>query len=464
MARLIAELFRSDPRVSQAKKLVLEALSDHRKSLEGIRPPDPQLKKSYHETVDAFGDLRGGALFYPYLGSGIGNGPLVELADGSVKYDFISGIGVHHWGHSHPAIMEATLDAALGDTVMHGNLQQNLESVRLAQTILSAANDSGAALEHCFFSTSGAMANENALKIVFQKKAPADRLLAFSGCFAGRTLALARVTDRPAYRKGLPPTLSVDYVPFYDPDRPDESIRISVDHVKRHLARYPGKHAAMIFELVQGEGGFHPGSREFFIALIEVLREHKVAIMIDEIQTFGRTERLFAFQRWGLDEFVDIVTIGKLTQVCATLFREEYRPEPGLLSQTFTSSSAAIAAAQVIVTGLLEGGFFGPDGKIARLHEHFAQHLTAIEQRHPELIAGPFGIGAMIAFTPLGGDLERVKRFVHALFHAGVVGFYCGHGTVRARFLPPVGAVTFEQIDEVAEIVERSLVEVGAVS
>ena len=79
------------------------------------------------------------------------NEELVELADGSVKYDFISGIGVHHWGHSHPAMVEASLDAALRDTVMEGNLQQNVESVELVRSLLDAANAKGAKLKHCFF-------------------------------------------------------------------------------------------------------------------------------------------------------------------------------------------------------------------------------------------------------------------------------------------------------------------------
>ena len=72
-------------------------------------------------------------MYYPYLGSGIGRGALVELADGSVKYDFITGIGVHYMGHNHPALLEAGVDAALTNTVMQGNLQQNVESARLVE-------------------------------------------------------------------------------------------------------------------------------------------------------------------------------------------------------------------------------------------------------------------------------------------------------------------------------------------
>ncbi len=59
------------------------------------------------------------------------NGSFVELADGSVKLDFIVGIGVHGMGHSHPANVAATVDAAIEDTVMQGNLQQGLSTVTL---------------------------------------------------------------------------------------------------------------------------------------------------------------------------------------------------------------------------------------------------------------------------------------------------------------------------------------------
>jgi 4-aminobutyrate aminotransferase-like enzyme len=452
-----AERFFTDPRVARARQLILEALSEHQTSLTGIQYPDSELRHAYEDRIETFGELRGGGLFYPYLGSGIGRGPLVELADGSVKYDFISGIGVHHWGHSHPDMIAAALDAAIRDVIVQGNLQQNEESLALAEELLAAANAKAANLKHCFFSTSGAMANENALKVMFQKNSPADRLLAFEHCFAGRTLAMASVTDKPDYREGIPSTLSVDYVPFFDPNRPEESVRRSLDHVICHLGRYPGKHAAMIFELVQGEGGFHPGSPEFFVALMKLLRSHGVAVMVDEVQTFGRTTELFAFQHFGLDEFVDVVTVGKCSHVCATLFKAEYKPRPGLLSQTFTAGTAAIFAARTLLRGLTQGGYFGPDGKIARLHDHFERRLKEISERMPGVVEGPFGIGAMVAFTPFGGDSHKVKRFVHALFEAGVISFYCGANPTRVRFLVPVGAATFEDIDTVVAIVEKTL-------
>ncbi len=77
-------------------------------------------------------------------------------------------------------------------------------------------------------------------------------------------------------------------------------------------------------------------------------RENHIAVCCDEVQTFGRLPKLFAFQYFGLEDLVDIVSIGKLSQVCATLFRKEFKPKAGLLSQTFTGSTSSLHAARVI--------------------------------------------------------------------------------------------------------------------
>jgi 4-aminobutyrate aminotransferase-like enzyme len=177
---LLAEEFRRDPRVRQAKNLLIQALTEQQKEITGIKPPQPDLQQSYEELIEQFNQLRGGKLYFPYLGSGFGKGALVELLDGSVKYDMISGIGVHHWGHSHPEVLAISADAILNDTVMQGHLQQNGDSVSLSKLLVEVSG-----LDHCFLTTSGAMANENALKIILQKKSPAYRILAFSKCFMG---------------------------------------------------------------------------------------------------------------------------------------------------------------------------------------------------------------------------------------------------------------------------------------
>ena len=193
----------NDSRILQARQLIREAVQDHQQRIDGIRPPQESRQETYAQLLSKMGELRGGGLYYRYLGSGLGKGPLVELADGSVKYDMISGIGVHIYGHSHPEMIDTLVQAAVSDTLMQGNLQQNLDSLALCDDLVGIARESGAALDHCFLSTSGATANENALKMLFQKSAPADRMLTFCNGFSGRTMALAQLTDRPKNREGL---------------------------------------------------------------------------------------------------------------------------------------------------------------------------------------------------------------------------------------------------------------------
>ena len=307
------------------------------------------------------------------------------------------------------------------------------------------------------------MAGENAVKMAFQKKFPAKRILAFEGCFMGRTLALSQVTDKAAYRDGLPLNYAVDYIPFFDAKRPQESTAAALAQLKQVLHRYPKDHAFMSFELILGEGGFYAGERAFYITLMEELKKHGIAILIDEVQTFARTPELFAFQHFGLDAYVDVVWVGKASQACATLFTAEFKPRPGLLSQTYTASATALAAGKVVLDELLHGGFLGADGKIVKLHQHFRARLEVLAQKFPELVAGPYGIGAMVGMTPFGGDSEKVTKFIHALFKNGVMAFTAGANPARARFLIPALVVTPADIDAVMVIVEKTLLEVTGV-
>ena len=461
MSKTIGQQFFSDPRLAEAKKLIKEALSDHKKNITGVKAPNADLVDSYDALLKKMAEYRGGGLFFNYLGSGIGNGPLVELADGSVKYDFITGIGVHYMGHSHEGVIEATLKGALANTVMNGHLQQNDNSADLLELISKAATKNGALVKNVFLSTSGAMANDNAFKIIFQKRAPlAKRFFAFERCFSGRTLGMAWVTDKAAYRAGVPQTLEVDYIPFYDEADHQGSIDKAVKAMKNCLKRYPGEYAGFIMELIQGENGSWVGNTEFFEALINVCRENNISLLVDEVQTFARTTEIFAFQYFKLDKYVDVVTIGKNSQVCATLYTDDHKPKPGLLSQTFTGSSSQIAASQFIINEIINGGYLGENGKIVKFHARFKANLEAMAKKMPNKITGPYGIGAMVAMTVFGGDEAKTKEFTYKLFNNGVMSFQAGAAPLsRVRFLMPILAVEERHIDEVCAIIEKTLSE-----
>lgn len=452
MSNTNLELLRADQRVKEAKQLLLNVIREQQQSLTGIRPADPSRIMHYKDALQLLTKVRGSAPWYPYLGSGIGKGSLVELMDGSVKYDFIGGIGVYAFGHSHEEIIQASIDAAISNVVMQGHLQQNSDQLELLQML---TKESG--MDHCFLTTTGSMANENALKIAFQKNFPARRILAFERGFCGRTLAMTQITEKPDLRDGIPYNQEVDWIPFFDEQDPEGSTKRSIERLKHYLWRHPKEYALAIFELIQGEGGYYPGNKDFFRQIMQILKDNHIAILADEVQTFGRTSKLFAFQHFALEDLVDMVTIGKLSHICATLYRKEYNPKPGLLGQTFTGSTSAIHAAKTIIHMMINQGFFGTDGKNYQMHHLFQQQFEQIKSRHPNLVSGPYGMGAMFAFTPLNGHSKKTVQIAHKLFDNGVISFICGRNPTRIRFIIPVGVVQQQEIETVSKIVEETL-------
>ena len=166
----------SNPEVAAAIDAAVTALSDAQAAITSARPPADELGTSYDALLGRLAESRGKGALYPYVGSGLGNGPLVELSDGSVKWDMIGGIGVHMFGHSDPDLIGTAMRAAMSDTIMQGNLQCNVEAIEFAELLLTEAGRTSD-LMHCFITNSGAIANESALKVCFQRNAPAERIL-----------------------------------------------------------------------------------------------------------------------------------------------------------------------------------------------------------------------------------------------------------------------------------------------
>jgi 4-aminobutyrate aminotransferase-like enzyme len=466
------------PRVRESIDTILKDLEQRRSHITGVRGPIEERKADYDALVKRVAESRGRALMLPYVGSGLGAGPLVELADGSVKFDLTNGIGPNFFGHSDPDLARVALESSLSDVVMQGHLQMNTDAVEYTELLVKEASRNSR-LKHCFLTTSGAMANEMAIKCVMWRNTPASRIVAFQDCFMGRSLTMSQIGDSAAYREGLPNTMQVEYMPFYseamarrmgggDISGKTKFIDMSAWHLEQYFDRYPKQHAAFVFELVQGEGGYNTAPREFFVALMELCRQRGVAVWIDEIQTFGRTTEMFAYDMLNLGEYVDVVSVGKLTQACATLFTSEYNPKPPLLSGTFLGSTVAVNVGRRMLERLREGGYYGDNGVIAEHFKAFTQRANALAKKHPEwfpmtkdVLAPCGGAGGMMRLTPFGGEKDRIATFCKALFEEGALAIWCGHGPYHARFLPPLGVMKIEEWDGVFEIVERTLAKVA---
>ncbi len=324
------------------------------------------------------------------------------------------------------------------------------------------------------------MANENALKVCYQKRdAQAPRVLAFAHCFMGRTVTMCQIGDNAQARQGVPLSTMVDYLPFYDHvaarrmDAGDVSgstryIDMVCYHLEQYIERYPGQHACMIFELVQGEGGFNTALPDFHRALMQICKDHGVAVWDDEVQTFGRTESLFCYEALGLGDLIDVCTIGKMSQVCAALWTPEFNPRPGLLSGTFLGSSAPLRVGRRIIERLVDGGYYGEDGAIRAHHDEFTRRMRALAEKHPNWFPHNHlvhdtvaGYGGMMRFTPFGGRKESVLKLCRTLYDRGVISFYCGHSPFHVRFLPPLGVMRLEQWERVFEIIEQAMSDVA---
>ncbi len=433
------------PAVREAARALVEAVAKEA-AQRALTPAQ------YERAVKEIGRRRGRPLAFPTLLAGPGCGARVRLADGTTKLDFASGIGVYGFGHGDPNLLETAAAAAACDTVFQGHLAPGGEYLRLSRALLRQA---GPRLRHCWLSVSGAMANENALKMVLQRHHPADRIVAFERGFAGRSLALSEITDKPGFREGLPLRGNGSYVPFHDAADPGSTQR-TLDALDAHLDRHPGRIAAMLFELVQGEGGFHTAPPEFFRALMERCRKAGIAVWVDEEQTFGRTGELFGFKTFGLEDLVDVVTAGKLLQGSAVLFSKRYNPRPGLVAGTYAGSTVGLAVGARIVERLEEEGFLGPDGRIALLARRVEKRCAALRRRSPRAVGPRTGIGAMHAFVPFDGSAELARAVLRAAFDEGLLLWTCGASPTKLRMLLPVN-VSDEELESGFAILEKSL-------
>jgi 4-aminobutyrate aminotransferase-like enzyme len=467
-SQTVGSALHSSPAIDAAIRTIRHEVETKQRELTGARPARAELKETLDGWLKRAAEVRGRGPLYPYLGSGVGNGALVELVDGSVKWDLINGIGVHMFGHGDPELVEASIRGSLSDLIMQGNLQFNADAIEFGEFLAKEAARTSR-MKHCFITNSGCMANEAALKLCQQKTNAAPRIIAFQDCFMGRSTTMSQIGDTSAYRQGIALNILVDYLPFFDAEMGvQRSIDMTLWHLEQLIHRYPGQHCCLIAELVQGEGGFNTAPREFFVALFEAAKKAGIPIWDDEVQSFGRTESMFCFERLNLGEYIDVVTVGKITQACACLYTAEMNPKAGLLSGTFAASTSAFATGLSILNRLKSGGYYGPNGKIAKLHAAYRQHAEAFVAKHPAWFTPVTnslgrtntnyvaGTGGMMRLTPFGGNREKIGKLLNNLFEDGVIAFSCGHGPYHLRFLPPVGVLKPEQFGPVFEIMEKS--------
>ncbi|MFP3549902.1 4-aminobutyrate--2-oxoglutarate transaminase [Paraburkholderia sp. SIMBA_049] len=389
--------------------------------------------------------------------------------EGRRYIDFAAGIAVCNTGHRHPKIVEAV--RAQLDNFTHTAYQivPYASYVELAEKINQRAP--GDYPKKTAFFTTGAEAVENAIKIA---RAATGRpgVIAFTGGFHGRTMMGMALTGKVApYKLNFGPfPADVFHAPFPNPLHgvtTADSLKAIEFLFKADID--PKRVAAIIFEPVQGEGGFYPAPAEFVRALRKLCNEHGILLIADEVQTgFARTGKLFAMHHY--DVVPDLMTMAKSLAGGMPLSGVVGRADvmdaaaPGGLGGTYAGNPLAVASALAVLDIIDEEKLCE---RAVLLGDKLKARLTALQAEVPQIadVRGPGGMVAVEFCKPgtSDADADFTKRVQTRALERGLLLLVCGVYSNVVRFLFPL-TVQDGVFDEALSILEEVLKETVGVT
>src|SRR5947209_4124928 len=295
-----------------------------------------------------------------------GEGAIVTDVDGNRFLDFNAGIAVVATGHCHPRVVKAIQDQAARLIHMSGTDFYYVGLVSLAEKLSEIAP--GDIPRRVSFGNSGAEAIEGSIKLA-RYATGRDKLIAFYGSFHGRTLGALALTARKATQRGHfgPLMAGVSHAPYpycyrcpfgKEPEScAVECVKFIEDTLLRTVSP-ADETAAIVFEPVQGEGGYIVPPRKFFDELQRLAKRHGILLVADEVQSgMGRTGKMWAAEHFDLvpDIFAVAKGIASGMPLGATVARTELMNwVPGAHASTFGGNPVACAASLVTIALLEE--------------------------------------------------------------------------------------------------------------
>ncbi|MGZ4339066.1 MAG: 4-aminobutyrate--2-oxoglutarate transaminase [Gaiellaceae bacterium] len=365
--------------------------------------------------------------------------------DGNTFIDFSGGVGCLNVGHSHPHVVQAAQEqldrfSHTDFTVVPYELYAALSERLLALTPIAGPTKAA-------FFNAGTEAVENAVKFA-RAYTGRSAVVAFEGAFHGRTyLSLALTSKTHPYKEGLGPFAPEVYrVPFNDPDALRRAFKILVA---------PEDVAAIVFEPVQGEGGFIPATQEFIEAIRVICDEHGIVMVCDEVQSgFARTGRFFAIEHFGVEP--DVITVAKSIAMGIPLSGVLGRaaimdaPREGGVGGTYVGNPVAQAAALAVLDVIEDESLVE---RSAAIGETMRARMLAWQERWPA-IHDVRGLGSMLAIEL--PDAELASRVVEEALGRGLLLLKAGVSGNCIRVLVPL-VVTDVELDEALRAWEQAL-------
>jgi 4-aminobutyrate aminotransferase len=396
-------------------------------------------------------------------------GALIEDPDGNRFLDFNAGIAVVATGHCHPRVVKAIQEQAAKLIHMSGTDFYYSNMVELAEKIASLAPTGKNEPNRVYFGNSGTEAVEAALKLA-RYHTGRDKVIAFLGAFHGRTMgALSLTGSKYIQKKGFGPLVpGVSHIPYANCYRcaynrtPDtcnvECLKVIEDQLVRHII--PKEElAAIVFEPVQGEGGYVIPPQKFFDEIQAIAQRLGVLLVADEVQSgFGRTGKMFASDHFGLQP--DIMAMAKGIAsgmpLGAMVARQSVmRWTPGAHASTFGGNPVAIAASLATIQ-LLEEELVANAG---RLGEHMLSRMREWPARF-RYVGDVRGRGLMLAFELVKDKATKERypelcdRLENMAFERGLLILGCGPNSIR--LCPPL-VINKDQADFALDTLEACL-------
>ncbi|MEM7258154.1 MAG: acetylornithine/succinylornithine family transaminase [Pseudomonadota bacterium] len=358
-----------------------------------------------------------------------GRGALLFDDNGREYIDCAAGIGVANVGHCHPRVV-AALQEQVGSLMAVPNTLYNDKRSLLLRKLVDIAPPG---INRAFLCNSGTEAVEAALKFARVSTGRSGFVTAMRG-FHGRTMGAVSATFTKKYRDPFAPLVpGFSYVPLNKIDKLDAAINDDT--------------AAVMLELVQGEGGVNIASTEYIAAARKLCSERGALLVIDEIQTgFGRTGKTFACEHHDLQP--DMMTIAKAVAagvpMGATLLSDRITVEPGMHGTTFGGNPVACAAAIATIEVLAEEKL---SQRALEYGDYLEQQLMSVELSQVRSVRR---LGLMTGIELKG----KVQPVLEALMQAGVIALPAGATVLR--LLPPL-VIEKQQIDTVVAHLHKLL-------
>jgi len=364
--------------------------------------------------------------------------------EGNRYIDFAAGIAVVNTGHCHPRVMAAVTEQLSRFTHTCHQVLPYENYIRLGERLNAAVP--GDFAKKTLFVTTGAEAVENAIKVA-RIATGRPGVIAFGGGFHGRTFMGMSLTGKvEPYKRGFGAMMpDVWHVPFPQ-DVHGVTTADALDGITKLFKNDldPSRVAAIIFEPVQGEGGFYPAPADLVRGIRALCDQHGMVMIADEVQTgFARTGHLFAMEAY--DVAADLTCMAKglagglpLSAVTGKAALMD-AAHPGGLGGTYAGNPLGIAAANAVLDVIADEDLCN---RANELGSRLKQTLESIRATTPEIsdIRGP---GFMVAVefanpashAPDAGFAGRVRS---EALKRGLILLTCGvYGNV-IRFLAPI--------------------------